>query len=104
MGKGKPQFRMTGVAVRTKKYKGPTLSYTGEETRPLTTEDKKVHYDDPNREGLSFCGTQMVAWGRKKPLKLAQMANMTLEELVDDWHYCKRCLNRVMIEFGIIFK
>lgn len=106
MSKGKPQFRMTGTSVRIKrgKYTGPKLTYTGEETVPMTTEDKRVHYDDPDREGLSYCGTRMVAWGRKKPLKLSQMANMTLEELCDDWHYCKRCLNKVMIEYGIIFR
>ena len=104
MSKGRPQFRMTGTSVKVKKYRGPVLKYTGEDTEPQTTEDKKVHYDDPDREGLSFCGTRMVAWGRKKPLRISQMAEMTLEELVQEWHYCQRCLNKVMIEYGIIFK
>lgn len=103
MAKGKPQFRLTTVP-RIRKYRGPMLEYTGEPTAPRTTEDKKVHYDDPDRQGLSFCGTRMVAWGRKKPLKPEQMAKMTLEELVDEWHYCQRCLTKFMIEFGIIFK
>lgn len=106
MSKGKPQFRMTGAGVRIKrgKYTGPTLTYTGEETEPLTTEDKRVHYEDDDRPGLSLCGTKMVAWGRKKPLKLAVMRNMTLEELCDEWHYCKRCLHKIMINLGIIFR